>query len=152
MIRFGRYSLAAVFMAVLFICDASFAADTDFTARVQQDTEWLASYGTRQIGTPEHARLQDELLEKVKEIPNARVWTHEFPVVAPVAEKAVLEIKAGEFAGENRIFPLWPDVSRLNTTTPEGISGKLIYIEDASYENIPAAGLRGNIAVMEMSA
>ena len=128
------------------------ADDLAFLARVKADTQWLASYATRQVGTPEHAQLQDDLLARLREIPGAKVWTHEFPVIVPVTTKAVLEVSEGAWAGEHPIRPLWPDVARLNTTAPDGIRGRLVYVGDAGSESLPAHGLQGQIAVMEMSA
>jgi hypothetical protein len=126
--------------------------DAEFLARVQADTRWLTEYGTRQIGTPAHARAQEDLLAKLRGVPGVKVWTDEFPVVVPVHEEAYLEITGGTLAGRHAVFPLWPDVARLNTTPTNGISGQLIYVGDAAFDRLPARGLQGNIAVMEMSA
>lgn len=123
-----------------------------FASQVQADTKWLNDFITRQVGTKEHAEVQKQLLEKVKSIPDVEVWTDEFPVVVPVYSETYLQIGEGKFAGQNNIFPLWPDGARLNTTPANGIQGKLIYIGDAAYDKLPATGLRHQIAVMEMSA
>ena len=128
------------------------ADDAAFVERVKRDTRWLSDYGTRQVGTEAHRRLQDDLLARVKEIPGAAVWTDEYPVVVPVHEETFLEIEGGSLAGRHDMFPLWPDVARLNNTPAGGIRGELIYVGDGSYKNLPAHGLRGQIAVMEMSA
>lgn len=130
---------------------ASAADEAGFLARVKADTQWLTAYGTRQVGTPEHARLQDDLLAKLREIPNVRVWTQEFPVVVPVNQESFLDITGGPLPGRHTLYPVWPDVARLNTTPPEGITGRLVYVGDAAYDRLPAKSLRGNIAVMELS-
>ncbi len=126
--------------------------DAAFLRRVQEDTEWLSGYGTRQIGTPEHARLQGDLLETLQAIPNVRVWTHEFPVLVPVHEEAYLEVSGDGGAERHAVLPLWPDVSRLNTTRSRGLFGRLIYVGQGEFADLPARSLRGNIAVMELSA
>ncbi len=126
--------------------------DADFLARVQADTAWLTDYGTRQIGTPEHARLQDELLAAVRAIPGVTVWTHSFPVVVPVNEETYLELSVEGATARHEVFPIWPDVTRLNTTGPGGIRGRLVYVREGAFADIPARSLRGQIAVMEMSA
>lgn len=126
--------------------------DADFLSQVQTDTKWLNDFNTRQIGTAAHARVQDELLAKVRAIPSAQVWTEEFPVVVPVDERTTLGVSEGSLAGEHAIHPLWPDGGRLNTTPVDGIAGRFIYIGEASAKELPARGLQGQIAVMEMSA
>lgn len=126
--------------------------DSTYVQSVIADTKWLSDFGTRQIGTPEHDKAQQELLAKVGAVPGVRVWTHEFPVLVPINDETYLDLPDGPLAGRQTLYPLWPDVGRLNTTPEAGFTGKLIYIGDASYPHIPAKGLRGNIAVMEMSA
>ncbi len=141
--------LAGLFCAV----SASARADaSDFAARVREDTRRLASYATRQVGAAEHARAQDDLLARIREIPGVRVWTHEFPVVAPVNEETYLEVAGDTLPGRHPMYPIWPDAARLNTTGPGGIHGRLVYVGDAAFERLPARSLRGQIAVMEMSA
>jgi len=137
---------------VVLAAGVSLADDAEFAARVKADTEWLCSYGTRQVGTPEHRRVQDDMLAKVRAIPGVQVWTQEFPVVVPVNGETFLEIGGDALPGQHRLFPVWPDVARLNTTPAKGIRGRLVYVGEAEYEQLPAHGLRGNIAVMEMSA
>lgn len=131
---------------------AAAAEDAEFLARVKADTQWLTSYGTRQVGTPAHATLQNDLLAKLRSVPGVKVWTDEFPVVVPVHEATYLEIAGGTWAGRHPILPLWPDGARLNTTPTNGIDGRLIYIGDGEYDRLPARSLQGNIAVMELSA
>ncbi len=128
------------------------ADDASFLAQVQADTEWLASYGTRQIGTAPHARLQADLQSRLQAIPGVQVWSHEFPVVVPVHEETVFHADGGVLPGPHAILPLWPDVARLNTTPAAGIQGSLVYVGDAAYDQLPAQRLKGSIAVMEMRA
>lgn len=127
-------------------------APDDFLSRVQADTKWLDGYGTRQIGTAAHAKLQDDLLAKLRQIPGVEVWTDEFEVVVPTDEKTTLQITEGDQKGTHSVHPIWPDGGRLNTTPAGGIEGRFIYIGDAGFERLPARGLHGQIAVMEMSA
>jgi hypothetical protein len=148
----GHGKMLRVASVLLFSLTVSVLGADDFAERVKADTEWLTAFGTRQLGTPAHARLQNELLATIEAISNVTVWTHEFPVVVPVHQQTILEVDDGGFAGTHDILPIWPDVSRLNTTPQTGIRGRLIYIGKAEYRSIPAAGLKGNIAVMEMSA
>ena len=96
--------------------------------------------------------MQDELLARIREIPGVQVWTQEFPVVVPMDEETFLEVTDPVLPGRHPIHPIWPDVARLNTTGPGGIRGRLIYVGDAAFERLPARSLRGQIAVMEMSA
>ncbi len=148
---------ASIMMAVILLglgsAGIARADETNsFAARVQADTAWLSSFATRQVGTEEHRAVQDALLEKVKAIPGTEVWVHEFPVVVPVYEETYLELDSGEMAGQHTIHPIWPDVARLNTTPRYGISGRFRYIGEAELADMPAQSLRGNIAVMELSA
>lgn len=117
------------------------------------DTEWLAAdYDNRLVGSEAHDRASADLLKKVNDIPGVRVWTQSFPVVAPRVTEARLTITDASAARrEMRVYPLWPAVVRLNTTPTEGLTGRLVYIGDGNVDEVPAASLRGQIAVMEMT-
>lgn len=119
---------------------------------VRRDTEWLAGYASRTPGTAGHDQASDGLLERVRAVPGARVWVHEFPVVVPTIQRATMDLAGGTLAGTHPVYPVWPDQVRMKTTPEEGLSGDLIYVGAASYAEMPARSLRGNIAVMEMSA
>lgn len=125
--------------------------ESSFMAAVKKDTAWLAGYASRVVGTAGHEEASRELLEKIRTVPNVRVWTHEFPVIVPVVEKAELTVSAGPMQGTHRIYPVWPDLVRLKTTPAAGITGRLIYIGTGTIPEVPARSLRGNIAVLEMS-
>lgn len=104
------------------------------------------------MGSPGHARIQEELIGRIRAIPGVDLVIHEFPVVVPVVESCHLDIPAGEFQGRHSLFPIYPDLARLKTTPATGISGSLLYVGEARIQDLPATSLRGNIAVMEMSA
>ncbi|MBN1865834.1 hypothetical protein JW916_00950 [Candidatus Sumerlaeota bacterium] len=117
---------------------------------IRNDTEWFAGFENRLIGSPSHDAALRELEEKIRAVPGVQVWTHEFPVVAPVFGRAELTLEPGSpSAGTHRIYPIWPASCRPNTTPKEGISGRLVYIEEADIPDVPSRSLRGNIAVME---
>lgn len=154
-IRMNRI-LASLMVTLLVVlsCASVLTASADesgFLDRVKADTEWLTGYGTRQVGTPEHARLQEDLLAKLRAIPGVQIWTQEFPVVVPVNQESYLEVGGDILPGRHALYPVWPDVARLNTTPAGGIRGKLVYVGEAAYDQIPARSLQGNIAVMELS-
>ncbi|MCC5843164.1 MAG: hypothetical protein JJU05_02815 [Verrucomicrobia bacterium] len=123
-----------------------------FYDAVRRDTESLGAVSTRMTGTPENAEASQWLERELRELENVQIWTHEFPVWMPQVERATLTVDAGPMAGTHEVFPLWPDLVRLNTTGPEGIQGQVIYVGDGSMANLSARSLRGNIAAMEMSA
>lgn len=124
----------------------------EFLESVRKDTELLCASPSRVTGSAGNAAASDALLTRMSAMKGVKVWTHEFPVLMPILKKASIKISSGELAGEHRIYPVWPDLVRLKTTRPEGISGKVKYIGDAAYGSIPARSLAGNIAAMEMSS
>lgn len=141
--------LAAV--AVLLVAGNLQAGLESFADRVRADTRWLSEYVTRQIGTDAHKAVQQDLLERIEQIPGVTVWTQEFPVMVPVEEETYLEIGGDALSGQHAIHPFWPEGVRLNNTPNVGIRGRLVYIGEGDFEDIPARRLRGQIAVMEMS-
>jgi hypothetical protein len=135
----------------LLVAPTVWGAENDFAARVREDTRWLSSFPSRIVGTEGHDAAVKEMLEKIRAVPNAQVWTHEFPVVMPHYERAELTVPNGDWQGTHKVYPLYPASVRLNTTPADGISGKLIYVQQAKPHQVPARSLRGQIAVMEMT-
>jgi len=124
---------------------------------VRKATEWIAGVGSRVVGSAEHKRVSDKLLEEVEQIDKAsgsglRVWRHTFDVVVPRTKKAELRVGPRANPTSHTVYPFWPAAVRLHSTPRGGISGKLIYVKGGELEDIPARSLRGQIAVMEMSA
>ena len=128
------------------------AVGGDLVEDSRRDTEWLAGYASRMPGTTGHDQAAEGLLERIRAVPGVKVWEHPFPVVVPTISRATIDIAEGPSAGTHKVYPAWPDLVRMKTTPEEGLSGTLIYVGDASLPEIPAKSLRGNIAVMEMSA
>ncbi|MBT7064892.1 MAG: FtsX-like permease family protein [Verrucomicrobia bacterium] len=124
----------------------------ELTESVRRDTTWLAGHDSRTPGTVGHDQASDGLLERVRAVPGVQTWVHEFPVVVPTVRRATIELAGGALAGTHAVYPVWPDLVRVKTTPEEGLSGDLIYVGGASHAEMPARSLRGNIAVMEMSA
>lgn len=122
------------------------------SAGVRTDCEWLSGFQTRVPGSAEHARMQEELGERLARIEGVRVWEHRFTTLSPRYDAATLTVAGGPAAGTHRVYPLWPSLARLNTTPAEGISGPLVYVGECELENLPARSLRGCVAVAEMSA
>ncbi len=116
-------------------------------AAIRADTEWLAGFASRCVGTEGHDRAQAELLARLQAIPGVTVHVQEFPVVVPTVMHATLTTAEDCHS----LYPLWPDLVRLKTTPEDGLEGRLIYVGAAEFADLPARSLRGQIAVMEMS-
>jgi len=139
---------------------SAFAAPTGPSQAVEdvrKATEWIAGVGSRVVGSEEHKQVSDKLLEQIEQIDEAsdgglRIWQHTFDVVVPRTKKAELLVGPKANPTSHRVYPFWPAAVRLHSTPRGGISGKLIYVKSGELEDIPAKSLRGQIAVMEVSA
>jgi len=119
-------------------------------AQIRSDTEWFGSYPSRTVGQPGHDEAFEELHRRVKSIAD-RVWVHKVPFVVPRVLEASLRIGEGPLTGTHRLYPFWPTGPRLNTTPLSGIAGRLIYVGEATLDDLPAKSIRGQIAVIEMT-
>ena len=117
---------------------------------IRLDTQRLSAYESRVTGTPGHSAASKQLLDAVNDIGNVKVFTQSFPAIMPQVEKAELTVLQGMPRGTYRIYPIWPDCVRLKNTTEAGINGLPVYIGDGALSRLPAKGLRGQIAVLEM--
>lgn len=124
---------------------------------VREATAWIAGVASRVVGSPGHRQVSERLLGQIQEIDEAsngglRVWQHTFEVVVPRTRRAELLVGPGQSPTAHKVYPFWPAAVRLHSTPPGGIRGKLVYVRVGEHEDIPARSLRGQIAVMEMSA
>jgi len=154
-----RLLAITLFLGAALLCLPARAADapSDFVQQVRKDAEWFASFPSRVVGTEGHEQAQRELLAKLREAAGgARVMEHRFRVVVPRVLRAELTVGEGPLRGTYRIYPVWPAGVRLNTTPAEGIEGRLLYVGEGEPGklpgHVPARTLRGQIAVLEMSA
>ncbi len=115
----------------------------------RKDLQSLTAAPNRIIGSDGYAAAGAYLENQIKTLPNVELQTHDFEVMVPVTHSATLTIDG---RGIERVYPFWPSRIRLNTTPAEGITGKLVYLGDATFEEIPPATVRGQIAVVEASA
>ena len=118
---------------------------------IKADLEWLTGPETRVVGTAGHAEVCERVERTLRAMSGVCVWRHEFPVLSPVTEAASLSVVSGPCAGEHRVYPLWPAGVRLPSTPPGGISGDLVYVAEAEFADLPPAGLRDRIVVMEIT-
>ncbi|MFC1462069.1 ABC transporter permease [Verrucomicrobiota bacterium] len=125
---------------------------SDLAQEIKQDTEWIAGVPDRSVGSEGHAAVFQELLKRVNAIPDITVRTQEFEVMMPVTGKAELTVLDGKWKGKYPVYPMWPAVVRLNTTPKKGFSGRSIYAGGAEQKPLPARSLRGQIAVMDITA
>ena len=124
---------------------------------VRKATEWIAGVGSRVVGSQGHKQVSAKLLEQIEQIGEAsggglRIWQHTFDVVVPRTKKAELLVGPKANPTSHKVYPFWPAGVRLHSTPRGGISGKLTYVKGGELEDIPARSLRGQIAVIEMSA
>ena len=68
--------------------------------------------------------------------------------MAPVTRRAEL-LHDGK---SDPVYPFWPAQVRVNATPAEGISGRCVYVGEATFEQIKPADIAGQIAVIEASA
>lgn len=142
--------VASVLLALPSVLQARAGEPLPLTPEVQETVAWAAGVPSRVVGTPGHDEVIRRLQEDIRAISGVTVWTQSFSVVMPQADASSLTVDAGPAAGTHAVYPLWPSGVRLQVTPPEGISGELVYVGKARFEDIPVSSVRGQIAVMEM--
>ncbi len=138
--------IAALLLAAAPVSASPHDATPEILKGVQAGTKWIGGVSSRIVGSPEHAAVRARLEKELSELPNVRLWTHDFPVMMPQVKKATIELGANR----ERIYPLWPAGVRMNTTPAEGIKGKLIYVGNGEPDDLPVGELRDKIVVMNV--
>jgi hypothetical protein len=115
----------------------------------RRDLEALTAHPTRVIGSPGYDAATQYLEEQLSALPGVEWRRHEYTVMVPVTQSATMTLPAG---GVVDIYPFWPAHIRHNSTPPEGITGRLVYVRNADFDDLQPASLAGQIAVLETSA
>ena len=113
------------------------------------DVKFLSSLPTRMPGTTGYRDAAGYLQQQIVSLNNVQVRRHLFPVMVPFTESATIAVPGR--ALEN-IYPLWPAGVRLNSTPPQGITGRLVYCKNGELKDISPADLNGQIAVLETAS
>lgn len=148
MTRIERCAVVALIMVVAVMASPIHAS---LAPQIKQDTEWLCSQASRQVGSEGHDHTLQQLLTELQAIGGIHLWTHDFTLLVPEVVKAELEISEDGSSEKHRVYPFLPASVRLNSTPKEGISGELVYVGKGSPAELPARSLRNQIAVMEMA-
>jgi hypothetical protein len=119
--------------------------------RFRADLRQLCTSRGRSVGSEGYREAGPWLEEQLRALPNVDVRRHEFPVIAPITRAASFYKSGGPAAGE-RIYPFWPAGVRVNATSAEGITGRCVYLGEATYDRITPKVLQGQIAAVEASA
>jgi ABC-type lipoprotein release transport system permease subunit len=117
--------------------------------QLRSDLNTIASQPARIIGSEGYYRTVEYVQSKIKALPNVELKRHEFPVMVPVTQRAEISLPDGS---SQPIYPFYPASVRVNSTPPEGISGKLVYCGTGDPDELKPGHLSGNIAVVEATA
>jgi ABC-type lipoprotein release transport system permease subunit len=113
------------------------------------DVKYLASLPTRMPGTAGYVQAAEYIRNQIGLLSNVQLKPQAYPVMVPFNELSTLTTPG---RGTEYIYPLWPAGIRLNATPVEGITGNLIYCNDADLKDIHPAALDGQIAVLETTS
>jgi hypothetical protein len=138
-------------LAAVSISRAADEAGNIAAAQFQKDLYALTASPSRVIGTPGYVQAGNYLVQQFKALgPSVQYRRHEFSVMVPTTTSATLTLGSDSHHPQE-IYPFWPAEVRLNSTPPEGITGKLVYVGNADYASIhPPTGPW--IAVVEATA
>ncbi len=116
--------------------------------RIREDLRRLTGAPSRLTGSP-GAEAACAYIQGVLRGLGAEVETYETEVPVPHTEEAYLSAAAAD--GEVRVplHPLWPNLARTASTSPEGISGPLVDVGTGTEEAINGKPLRGALVVMD---
>ena len=109
----------------------------------------LLDGGPRFIGSPGHQDAARVLERRLNELDAGRVIIHDMAQVVPVVDSAEITLEDGT---QFPIYPVWPNSGRLCTTAPGGVSGPVVYVENAREKDLPTRKLAGAVVAMEYNS
>jgi len=114
-------------------------------AEVGRHAEYLAGLGTRATGYPGNDLAAQYVYNEFVKYGLVNVTFYEFPVVDCIDHGANITV-AGQVI---RIYPLRPNLVCPSTTTPEGLTGRLIYAGQGHLEDFDGSEVNGSIVLMD---
>jgi len=121
--------------------------------RFERDVRALAASDARVVGSPGYQASVAYVKSQISPLKNVEWREQTWRLMVPITKRAELTYTAPDGTRTvAAIHPFWPASVRVNSTPPQGITGQLVYIGDARYEQIPAGELMGQIAVVESTA
>ena len=115
--------------------------------RAQLDRDLAAlTARPRNAGSEGSDAAIDYVRQQIAALPGVELQEHAFPLMTPQTRSATLTLPGGRSVD---VHPFFPASVRLNATPTDGLTGELVYCDGGKYEQIPAASVAGNIAVIE---
>ncbi|MGC9014344.1 MAG: M28 family peptidase [Thermoproteota archaeon] len=113
---------------------------------------FFSSLRTRVTGYEDYYKAADYIYNYFRKLGNIRVEKEYFDVVAPIDGNDSIIVKFENKTLIIRAYSFWPNLIQTCQTPEEGISGKLIYVEKGSMEQIGKLNLNNSIVLMEYNS
>lgn len=127
---------------------ASFLTALD-QASVEKDRALILANGDRSLGQPGHAKTADRLAQEFRSL-GLPVVERRQKILAPVVEDNRILDADGQALQDTLLHPFLPNYFQPIATPPEGISGKLVLLDDAAMKTI--TDFSGLIGVVKMDS
>ena len=101
---------------------------------VREHVTWFSSLGSRVVGYPGHEAAADMVEKSLRDLELTYVHRETFQLATPLDEGARVESERLE--APIPVHPFWPNVIRLVSTLPDGITGELIYVGRGELEDL----------------
>ncbi|MCA9448845.1 MAG: M28 family peptidase, partial [Candidatus Omnitrophica bacterium] len=127
------------------------AVDLDFD-RVRNHIETFSSFGSRVAGQPGSASAAGYVERQLASIGYDDIESTTFEVAIPKVHQADLRVQSGSETQSFRLFPLWPNLARTSQTPVEGMTGHLVYLGEARFEEMEGRPIEDSICFLDWDA
>lgn len=119
------------------------------STRIAETIGFLSSpeVGSRVVGYPGSQMAADYVVQQFREIGLEDVKVEEFDASVPMDRGSVVE-----FGGRSeRLHPIWPNMVRTSQTPAEGVTGPLVYIGQATLQDMAKKQIEGSIVLIDFN-
>jgi len=126
---------------------ASFVSSGQMQSRLAEFDEFVGTV----TGYPGYSSALDYVASSLESM-GYTVEEEPYPVVAPVdtGSKVIVEREGQET--EIAAYAVWPNLVQTSKTSPEGVSGALVYVGSGSLEEMEGKDIEGNIVMMDLDS
>ncbi|MBO3798529.1 MAG: M28 family peptidase [Thermoproteota archaeon] len=120
-------------------------------SRLVEHLEFFSSLSSRVTGYPDFYRASRYIADRFKEL-GLKVIVQNYTVVSPIDGDNYIVLKTKDRSYRIKVFSLWPNLIQTCKTPPEGVSGKLLYVRDGSYQALKGKPINGTIVLMDFNS
>ncbi|MEM3945376.1 MAG: M28 family peptidase [Candidatus Micrarchaeia archaeon] len=118
---------------------------------IVNDLNFFSSLDSRVTGYPGSYIAANYIINRFKEL-GLKTIIQNYTVLSPIDGNDYIVVKTENNFYKIKAYSLWPNLVQTCKTSKEGISGKLVYVGQGSYQELSGKPINGSIVLMDFNS